>query len=94
MAHCLQQRCVDQPNMEQEDKVISALLEVVIKSKYVCYTKFNLNQTDFVILLYYMASQRPGRYLETFLESVGPLWLSISPGEAMAILFMSKIIIS
>ena len=39
-----------------------------------------------------MASQRAGGYLETFLEPVAPLWLSISPWRAMATPLMPQII--
>ena len=39
----------------------------------------------------FMTSQRAGGYLETFLEPVAPLWLSISPWRAMATPFMPKI---
>ena len=39
-----------------------------------------------------MASQRPGRYLITFLELVAPSWLNMSPWRAMATPFVPKMI--
>ena len=36
------------------------------------------------IFEFYMTSQRPGRYLETFLESVASFFQSMSPFRAMA----------
>ena len=39
-----------------------------------------------------MASRRPGRYLETFLEPAASLWLSMSPWRATATPFVPKMI--
>ena len=43
-----------------------------------------------VIFEFYMVSWRPGRYLETFLEPVASLWLSMGPWRAVATPFASK----
>ncbi len=43
------------------------------------------------IFNFFMASQRPGRYLETFLEPVASFSQSISPYRPMAIPFVPNI---
>ena len=45
-----------------------------------------------VIFEFYMASQRPRRHLETFLEPVAPSSLNMSPYRAMATPFMPDIV--